>query len=77
MKLSLVILASFLLVACTEKTPPSVKEDYYGMNYQECLGKARASVAYTHESMKEETLGNAINNCMSEFGWVMEGKEVN
>ena len=61
---------------CTKKEYKYEGVDFYGENYQDCLKKARSRTAFTHEMMQEETLGHAINNCMAEYGWIMDGKEL-
>ena len=70
----IVFLVLVLVSACTKKVDQNAYVDFYGLNYQDCVNKARGKTEFTHNSMQEETLGYAISNCMSEYGWIMDGK---
>ena len=77
MKNLVIITILLAAISCTKKNDQTAKVDFYGLNYQDCLNRARSQTQFTHENMQEETLGHAINNCMSEYGWIMDGKELN
>lgn len=63
-----------LLAACGGRAPQQVSSvDYYGEHYQLCLQQSRRDTQFTHATMHEQALGNALDRCMEQYGWVKGG----
>lgn len=52
------------------KQPSGTAGDFYGNDYMQCLQVARYRSQFVHESMREQAVGELLNDCMFARGHV-------
>lgn len=54
----------------TQQQPGGTAGNFYGNDYMQCLQVARHRSQFVHESMREQAIGELLNDCMFARGHV-------